>query len=236
MPVYRIPRDDFVFPDPSLAEPSGLLGVGGDLRPERLMLAYANGIFPWYSEGQPILWFSPDPRCVLAADSLHIGRSLKKVLRKGTFHVTLDTAFDRVIDACKQAPRPGQTGTWITAEMRQAYCALHAIGHAHSVEVWLDDQLVGGLYGVAIGGFFAGESMFSSASDASKIGLVWLVRQLNEWGFEIIDAQIRTDTLERMGAVEIDRTEYLQSLKTLVMKPGRVGVWHFDPGFDPLSD
>ena len=236
MPVYRIPRDDFVFPDPSLAEPSGLLGVGGDLRPERLMLAYANGIFPWYSEGQPILWFSPDPRCVLAPGRLHIGRSLKKVLRKGRYQVTLDTAFERVIDACKHTPRPGQTGTWITAEMRQAYCTLHALGHAHSVEVWLDDQLVGGLYGVAIGGFFAGESMFSSASDASKTGLVWLVRQLNKWGFGIIDAQIRTDTLERMGATEINRMEYLESLKTWVLKPGRVGGWRFDPDFDPLSD
>ena len=236
MPVYRIPTDDFLFPDPNLSEPSGLLGVGGDLHPERLMLAYANGIFPWYSEGQPILWFSPDPRCVLTPDSLHVGRSLRKVIRKRSFDVTLDTAFEWVIDACKHTPRPGQMGTWITAEMRQAYCALHALGHAHSVEVWLDGQLVGGLYGVAIGKLFAGESMFSSASDASKTGLVWLVRQLHQWDFGLVDAQIRTETLERMGAVDIDRADYLERIKELVLTEGRVGAWRFDPNFDPLSD
>ena len=236
MPVYRIPVDQIVFPDPSLAEPSGLLGVGGDLRPERLLLAYASGIFPWYSEGQPILWFSPDPRCVLHPDALHIGRSLRKVLRKGVYDVTLDTAFDQVIDACKQTPRPGQSGTWITADMREAYCALHRLGYAHSVEVWADERLVGGLYGVAIGGLFAGESMFSHASDASKTGLVWLVRQLRTWGFGIVDAQVHTDTLERMGAVEIDRSEYIERLQPLVSAQSRVGQWTFDSTFDPLRD
>jgi leucyl/phenylalanyl-tRNA---protein transferase len=236
MPVYRIPEEEFVFPRPELAEENGLLGVGGDLHPERLLLAYATGIFPWYSEGQPILWFSPDPRCVLDPTELHIGRSLRKVLKKRTFRVTLDTAFSSVIDACKETPRPGQEGTWITAEMRAAYCHLHDLGHAHSVEVWSDDELVGGLYGVSLGHLFAGESMFSRESDASKTGLVWLVRQLQQWGFGLIDAQVTTDTLTRMGAVERSREAYLASIAELVAEPGRVGTWSFDEGFHPLLD
>ncbi len=235
MPVYRIPEDEVVFPHPDLSEASGLLGVGGDLRPERLLLAYANGIFPWYSEGQPILWFSPDPRCVLEPTQLHIGRSLRKVLRKNMFTVTLDTAFGRVIDACKDTPRPGQEGTWITPDMREAYCRLHSLGYAHSVEVWLGDDLVGGLYGVALGQLFAGESMFSRASDASKTGLVWLVRQLEQWNFGLVDAQVRTDTLSRMGAVEMARSDYIERISSLVRADGKSGLWTFDPHFDPLS-
>ena len=186
MPVYRIPEDELIFPEPGLSEPSGLLGVGGDLRPERLLLAYANGIFPWYSEGQPILWFSPDPRCVLEPKNLHV-----------------------------------------------AYCRLHEIGHAHSVEVWSGQTLVGGLYGVALGKLFAGESMFSRASDTSKTALVWLVRQLGLWGFEMVDAQIRTYTLMSMGAVELERTEYLERIQPMVRAQGRIGRWTFDPDFDP---
>lgn len=235
MTVYRIPDDEHAFPHPSLAEPSGLLGVGGDLAPERLLLAYANGIFPWYSEGQPILWFSPDPRCVLPPAELRIGRSLKKTLRKSAFRVTMDTAFSDVISACKHTSRPGQEGTWITEEMRDAYVDLHRMGHAHSVEVWLGEELVGGLYGVALGKLFAGESMFSRASDASKTGLVWLVRQLEQWGFGLVDAQVHTDTLARMGAVEVPRSEYLASIGPLVAGGGRVGVWSFEDGFDPLD-
>jgi len=236
MPVYRIPEDEFIFPRPELAASNGLLGVGGDLHPERLLLAYANGIFPWYSEGQPILWFSPDPRCILVPDQLHIGRSLRKVLKKKVDRVTLDTAFSSVIDACKQTPRPGQDGTWITAEMRAAYCALHERGHAHSVEVWLGDDLVGGLYGVSLGGLFAGESMFSRKSDASKTGLVWLVRQLHCWGFGLVDAQVKTDTLARLGAVECSREAYLERLSELIALPGRVGPWSFDEDFEPRLD
>jgi leucyl/phenylalanyl-tRNA--protein transferase len=235
MPVYRIPEDEVVFPHPDQSEPSGLLGVGGDLRPERLLLAYANGIFPWYSEGQPILWFSPDPRCVLEPSQLHIGRSLRKVLRKKAFTVTLDTAFGRVIDACKDTPRPGQEGTWITPDMREAYCRLHSLGYAHSVEVWSGDDLVGGLYGVALGRLFAGESMFSHASDASKTGLVWLVRQLQVWNFALVDAQVQTDTLTRMGAVELARADYIERIGDLVRADGRQGQWVFDSQFDPLS-
>ena len=235
MPVYRIPEDEVVFPHPELSEPSGLLGVGGDLAPERLLLAYANGIFPWYSEGQPILWFSPDPRCVLEPSKLHIGRSLRKVIRSGRYTVSLDMAFERVIDACKSTPRPGQDGTWITEDMQQAYCRLHALGHAHSVEVWSDGELMGGLYGVALGRLFAGESMFSRASDASKTGLVWLVRQLQVWGFELVDAQIYTQTLARMGARELSRATYIERIDSLVRAEGRIGMWSFDDQFDPLA-
>ncbi len=233
MTVYRIPVDEVIFPSPRDADDSGLLGVGGDLRPERLLLGYANGIFPWYSEGQPILWFSPDPRCVLVPNQLHIGRSLRKTLKKSPYRVTLDTAFSEVISRCKKIPRPGQQGTWITKDMEEAYIRLHTLGYAHSVEVWLDDELVGGLYGVALGGLFAGESMFSHASDASKMGLIWLVQQLERWNFKLVDAQIRTETLSRLGATEITRSEYLEQISTLVREPSRLGRWAFDPDFAP---
>jgi len=233
--VYRIPEDDFIFPNPCEADPSGLLGVGGDLRPRRLLLAYANGIFPWYSEGQPILWFSPDPRCVLEPAKLHIGRSLRKSLKKRRFDVRLDTNFEAVIDGCKHTPRPGQEGTWITTGMRDAYLRLHELGFAHSVEVWDGETLVGGLYGVGIGGLFAGESMFSHASDASKTALVWLVRQLGRWDFGLIDAQVHTHTLENMGAEEISREAYLERIGGLIERDSRAGPWSFDEGFDPLD-
>jgi len=233
--VYRIPDDELIFPNPSEAEPSGLLGVGGDLRPRRLLLAYANGIFPWYSDGQPILWFSPDPRCVLEPAKLHIGRSLRKSIKKRHFDVRMDTNFEAVIDGCKATPRPGQEGTWITADMRNAYIRLHELGYAHSVEVWDGEDLVGGLYGVAIGGLFAGESMFSHASDASKTALVWLVRQLERWGFGLIDAQVHTHTLEKMGAEEISRENYLEQISTLIDRASRPGPWSFDGDLDPLD-
>lgn len=233
MTVYRIPVDEVIFPQPHDADESGLLGVGGDLRPERLLLGYANGIFPWYSEGQPILWFSPDPRCVLVPEDLHIGRSLRKVLKKSPYRVTLDTAFSDVISRCKSTPRPGQQGTWITKDMESAYVRLHELGYAHSVEVWSGEDLVGGLYGVGLGGLFAGESMFSHASDASKTGLIWLVQQLHRWNFELVDAQVRTDTLARMGAIEIDRSSYIDRIAALVQQPTRTGRWTFDSGFAP---
>jgi leucyl/phenylalanyl-tRNA--protein transferase len=233
--IYRIPSE-LVFPHPSQAEPSGLLGVGGDLQPNRLLLSYASGIFPWYNEEQPILWFSPDPRFVLYPAELYVGRSLQKVLRQHRFRITLDTAFDAVIQACSFVPRPGQTGTWITTDMMTAYQRLHQLGHAHSVEIWQDQALVGGLYGVAIGRLFAGESMFSTVSNASKVALVALVRQLHRWGFGLIDSQVHTDTLERMGANEIPRPQYLNALPALVGKPHMVHRWRLDDDFDPALE
>jgi leucyl/phenylalanyl-tRNA--protein transferase len=232
--VYRIPEDEFIFPDPEEADESGLIGVGGDLRPERLLLGYASGIFPWYSDGQPILWFSPNPRFVLKPGEIHIGRSLRKTLKKGGYRVTMDMAFEDVISACKTVPRPGQDGTWITADMFAAYCQLHHLGYAHSVEVWRDDDLVGGLYGVALGGLFSGESMFSVAPDASKVGLVRLVQQLAVWGFGLVDAQVRTKTLARLGATEVSRSAYLEQVSDLSGRKSRLGLWCFDEDFAPV--
>ncbi len=235
MTVYRIPRQ-LVFPPPEEAEESGLLGVGGDLQPRRLLLAYSTGIFPWYGEGQPILWFSPDPRFVLELDELHVGRSLRKRLRRGDYRVTMDLAFEEVIGSCKQAPRPGQEGTWITGDMREAYLELHRLGFAHSVETWQGDTLVGGLYGVSLGGLFAGESMFARASDASKVAFVWLVRQLAVWDFGLVDSQVYTDHLDRFGAREIPRADYLERLPELLAMPTRRGPWRFDEGFSGAEE
>lgn len=230
MPVYRIPRE-IVFPDANLAEPSGLIGVGGDLQPQRLLLGYASGIFPWYSEGQPILWFSPDPRMVLHTADLDVPRSLGKIVRRGDYRVTMDTAFAEVLRACKETPRPNQPGTWITEDMERAYTRLHALGFAHSVEAWKGDDLVGGLYGVALGRLVSGESMFAWAPDASKVAFVHFVRQLQIWGFPLVDCQVHTPHLERFGAVEIPREQYLEEIPTLVQQPGRIGAWRFDEGF-----
>lgn len=227
MPVYRIP-EEHVFPDPWMAEDSGLLGVGADLEPDRLLLAYRMGIFPWYSDGQPILWWSPDPRFVLFPEELHVGRSLKKRIRRGDYTIRMDTAFEQVMRACGEVPRPGQDGTWITDEMLDGYVRLHERGYAHSVEAWRDDELVGGLYGVAVGGLFAGESMFTRAPDASKVAFVALVKQLKRWNFGLVDSQIHTPHLERFGAREIDRMEYLRHLQALLRQPDRVGRWSFD--------
>lgn len=233
MPVYRLP-DTHVFPPPDHAEPTGLLAVGGDLHPRRLLLAYAHGIFPWYSEGEPVLWFSPDPRFVLEPPALRVGRSLRKRVRRGDFEVRLDTSFGAVIRSCREAGRPGQSGTWITDEMERAYCELHHMGFAHSAEAWLDGQLVGGLYGVAIGRTFAGESMFAHRSDASKVAFVWLVRQLAAWGYDLIDCQIETDHLARFGARGIPRESFLDRLDDGLHQPLAPGPWRFDPDFDPL--
>ncbi len=232
VPVFRIP-DTHAFPHPSLAEPDGLLGVGGDLDPARLLFGYQNGIYPWYSEGQPILWFSPDPRFVLPTDALHVPRSLKKVMRQGRYEIRLDTDFEGVIRACKAARRKRQRGTWITRDMLRAYIELHRLGFAHSAEAWLDGRLVGGLYGVAAGRLFSGESMFALEPDASKIAFVWLARQLQVWGFPLIDSQSYTEHLERFGARHIPREAYLEALPGLVSQPGRLGRWSFDEGFVP---
>lgn len=202
--------DPAQFPDPkyALVEPDGLLAVGGDLSPARLLNAYRQGIFPWYSEGQPILWWSPNPRAVLFPERLNISRSLRKTLRKRPFRITLDNAFAEVIEACSE-PREGQDGTWITEEMKQAYLHLHHIGFAHSAECWDGDTLVGGLYGVSLGHVFFGESMFARRSDASKIAFVHLVEQLKDWGFGLIDCQVHTGHLASLGAEDIPREKFL---------------------------
>jgi leucyl/phenylalanyl-tRNA--protein transferase len=223
VPVYAL-SDALVFPPPDHAE-DGLLAVGGDLSPERLLLAYQSGIFPWYDEGLPILWHSPDPRCVIRVDGVHVGRTLRKTLRRNEVEVRYDTAFAEVIRACKITRRPGQHGTWITREMQQAYLDLFELGWAHSVETWRDGKLVGGLYGVSIGRMFFGESMFARESDASKIALVRLAERLADWGFRIIDAQVSTDHTIAMGAEEWPREEYLRVLAEDIEYPSRRGRW-----------
>ena len=228
MPVFRL-SERLAFPPPELAEESGLLAVGGDLRPERLLLAYQLGIFPWYHDGLPILWYSPEPRMVLEADRLVVNRSLRKSIRRGRYQVTLDTAFDRVIRACAEVPRPGQDGTWITSDMLAAYLRLHEIGYAHSVEAWDGAELAGGLYGVSLGGAFFGESMFARAPDASKVAFVALVEQLLRWDIRLIDCQVHTEHLERFGAEEWPRERYLARLAVALERPTRRGRWAFDP-------
>lgn len=236
MPVYALPND-LVFPHPRLAEDDGLLAVGGDLSPRRLVLAYANGIFPWYNDDeQPVLWFSPDPRFVLRTADLHIPRSLGKRIRRGDYTITLDTAFADVINACRTQARPGQAGTWITPDMEHAYTTLHRLGFAHSVEAWQDGVLVGGLYGVAIGRSFSGESMFAHAPDASKVAFVWLVRQLQAWGWPLIDCQMETAHLARFGAAPLDRETFLAETAALVGHAVNPEPWSFSPGFSPLGD
>ncbi len=227
MPIYALP-EAHIFPDPRAAEPRGLLAIGGDLHPDRLIKAYCLGIFPWYSDGQPILWHSPDPRFVLELDQLHVPRTLKQRARKQPYRITMDTAFDEVIGACADIPRLGQDGTWITDEMEQAYGELFELGFAHSVEAWIDEQLVGGLYGVSIGGIFFGESMFSRAADASKLAFVALVQQLKLWDFALLDSQVYTDHVGRFGAVEISRDRYLKRLAECLTHETRPGPWSFD--------
>ncbi len=223
------------FPDVSraLVEPNGLLAVGGKLSPECLMRAYRHGIFPWYSEDQPILWWSPDPRMVLFPHELRVSRSLRKTLRRGQYRITLDEAFPRVIKACA-AQRQDDEGTWITAEMMAAYCQLHHQGVAHSVEAWCDGELVGGLYGVAIGKVFFGESMFHRRRDASKVAFVTLVAQLSAWGYGLIDCQVATEHLASLGAREISRQRFIQLLGCYCEEKGRMGPWCFGEGSDPL--
>ena len=227
VPVFRLDRR-LAFPPPEMAEESGLLAVGGDLRPERLLLAYSRGIFPWYAPGQPILWHSPDPRMVLKAEELRVPRSLAKTIRKGPFRLTLDTAFSRVIAGCGSVPRPGQPGTWITPAMKEAYVGLHRQGLAHSVEAWAEERLVGGLYGVSLGAVFFGESMFARAPDASKVAFVALVRQLARWGIGLVDCQVYTEHLARFGAVEWPRRRFLAALEGALARPTRPGPWRFD--------
>ena len=217
------------FPDPRLAltEPDGLLAIGGDLSQPRLLNAYRQGIFPWYSEGQPVLWWSPDPRAVIYPHTLHISRSLRKVMRQRRFRLTCDSAFAQVMRACARVPRPGQAGTWITREMEAAYQALHQAGHAHSVEAWADGELVGGLYGIALGGAFFGESMFSRRRDASKVVLATLVGWLGERGGRLLDCQVMNPHLARMGAVPVARETFLGQLGEALRLPD---WWQAAPG------
>lgn len=216
------------FPDPAhaLRDPDGLLAVGGDLAPERLLRAYAQGIFPWYSEGQPVLWWSPDPRTVFTTDGVHLSSRFRRGLRNSDWSVVADHAFAGVMEACARAPRAGQDGTWITPAMHEAYCALHRLGHAHSIEV-LDGQgrLVGGLYGVAVGRMFYGESMFSGASGGSKVALAALARVLHGWGWPLLDAQLENPHLLRLGAQSWPRERFLAEVRGLVALPGLAGSW-----------
>ncbi len=219
-------QGDAPFPDveTALADPNGLLAAGDDLSAERLLAAYRRGIFPWFSAGQPVLWWSPDPRMVLFPSELKVSRSLAKVLRNSAYEIRFDTAFQDVMRACA-APRPGQNGTWITDDMVNAYAKLHSLGYAHSVETWVEGELAGGLYGIAIGGMFYGESMFMRRRDASKIALVQLVRQLARRGFGMIDCQMRTGHLASLGGREIPRTEFSQRLAELINYALPTGNW-----------
>lgn len=218
MPIYQL-IDDLIFPPQDHAEAGGLLAVGGDLSPRRLLLAYSLGIFPWFSDGEPILWWTPDPRCILRPSDLRISRSLAKELRRGRFRITFDQAFSDVIRACAQTPRKEGPGTWITKEMLTAYDFLYSLGYAHSVECWFEGCLVGGLYGVSLGGCFFGESMFHHVPNASKVAFATLVRRLVELDCQLIDCQQASSHLFAMGAREVTRDEFLRLLNATGVCP-----------------
>lgn len=224
--VFQLGSELF-FPPPSSSRPNGLLAVGGDLSPERLLLAYSQGIFPWYEEGLPILWWSPPVRAVLEPGQVHVGRTFRKTLAKCSFEIRYDTQFAWVIKACAEIPRAGQKGTWILKEMQEAYLSLHQKGYAHSVEVYDQGRLVGGLYGIAIGGTFCGESMFSLVADASKIGFFFLTSHLIQLEFDLIDCQIMNPYLSQLGAYEISRNDFLYRLNHSLKKPTRLGPWEY---------
>ena len=224
MPLFRL-SSRLEFPPAWLARSDGLLCIGGDLSCERILLAYQNGIFPWFSDNEPILWWSPDPRLVLYPSEIRISKSLRKTLKKNRFRITINQAFEQTISACSQPRKDPNEGTWLVEEMKDAYIELHCQGHAHSVETWHQDRLVGGLYGVAMGCVFFGESMFSLESDASKSALVALARHLYAHGFDFIDCQVSTDHLCRMGAVEIPRNRFLDLLGRSIIRQPVSGVW-----------
>lgn len=229
MPLFMI-NERLAFPDPEQASDEGLLAVGGDLSPKRLLLAYGMGIFPWFSPPDPILWWSPDPRCVLFTDEVKISKSMRNVMNQEKFTVTFDTAFLEVMDGCRSVQRPGQHGTWITSEVINSYFRLHEMGYAHSVEVWEGEELAGGLYGVSLGDMFFGESMFTRKSNASKLALIHLCKTLRRQGFEIVDCQIYNDHLGRMGATHIPRSEFLSRLHEGLNRATLKGHWHqFNP-------
>lgn len=223
---YLSENEYFQFPPVESSTPDGIVAAGGNLSPGMLLSAYRQGVFPWYSDGEPILWWSPDPRFVLFPDELSVSKSLRRTLRKDRFSISFDTRFRLVLEGCKRAPRPGQDGTWITKEMQEGYTALHELGYAHSVEAFADGELAGGLYGVALGRCFFGESMFTRVPDASKVALVALVRTLSTLGFPVIDSQVYTPHLARFGAREIPREHYLRLLKGALGEPTLRGNWN----------
>jgi len=228
VPVFRLHDDDADFPAPYLAQADGLLAIGGDLSPLRLFTAYRNGIFPWFEEQGELFWFSPDPRAVLLPDELKVHKSMRSLLNKGRFRITCDEAFHRVMQACAHTPRQGQEGTWISPAFFEGYMRFHLLGLAHSVEVWEGDNLVGGLYGIALGKIFYGESMFSHQDNASKAGFITLVRALKEKGFQLIDCQQETPHLLSLGARNISRVDFMEHLARNVYEPDLRGKWSLD--------
>ncbi len=238
-PYLLSPDPDALFPPASdaLRQPDGLLAIGGDLTPARLLNAYRNGIFPWYSEGQPILWWTPDPRTVFRTDRVRLSSRFRRSLRRSGWQLRADTAFAEVLARCAQSPRPGQDGTWITGAMRAAYGELHRLGHAHSVEVFNGDRLVGGIYGVAVGRMFFGESMFSAESGGSKAALAGLAQRLRDWGWPLIDAQVENGHLLSLGAESWPRPEFLRQVAQLTAAPAdHAGCWTHRFGTMPAAD
>lgn len=227
MPVFLL-SDKISFPPPYLASKEGLLAVGGDLSQKRLLLAYRTGIFPWFSDDEPILWWSPDPRLVLYPEEVRVSKTLKKIIKKKMFHVTMDSAFVQVINQCAKIRLQNDQGTWIVKEMIDAYCKLHESGFAHSVEAWYQGELAGGLYGVSLGKCFFGESMFTRVSNASNVALVKLVEYLNTLSFDMIDCQLTTEHLLRFGAKEIPRVSFLNQLEESLKAPTKKGKWCFE--------
>lgn len=223
--IFQLNDDDYSFPPASMANRQGLLAFGGDLSPNRLIVAYANGIFPWYSEGEPILWWSLDPRLVINPGEMRVSKSLRHTLHSGRFEIRIDTDFEGVMRHCANTPRDGQISTWITDDMVEGYVQLHRMGLAHSFETYCEGELVGGLYGVALGKLFCGESMFHSMTDASKVAFYYLHRFLVEHGFKLIDCQQETNHLVSLGAYTIDRKDYLKQIKELVSEPTLKGNW-----------
>ena len=224
MTVFALEKE-IVFPPVSLADDNGIIAVGGDLSVERLIEAYASGIFPWFSEGDPILWWSPDPRFVLYPGELKISKSMRQVINRNHFEITYDKAFNDVIVACGKIERPLQDGTWITSDMIESYNELHKLGYAHSVEAWSDGELVGGLYGISLGSMFFGESMFSTKSNASKAAFITLIKKLEERGFDLIDCQVYTEHLESLGAREVSRDQFINQIELFIENPTHVGNW-----------
>jgi len=224
MPIYRL-CEDIIFPPPELASGNGVLAVGGDLSPRRLVEAYRNGIFPWYSDGDPIIWWSPDPRYVLFPDELRVSRSMRQVMRRAVFEISFDRDFRAVIEACRTNRRRHEKGTWITDDMLEAYSELHDLGLAHSVEAWKDGTLAGGLYGVSLGGCFFGESMFAAVSNASKAAFIALMERLRARGFTLVDCQVHTAHLESLGARGMPRAEFMRLLAEALKMPTLRGNW-----------
>lgn len=231
MPIFRLSRQDLTFPPQELADPSGVLAVGGDYSVPRMLEAYCRGIFPWPMPSVPVpVWFCPDPRCVLVPEKAHLSRSLRKAMRSGRFEVRADTAFARVLEGCAGTPRPGQRGTWLIRSLRRGLEQLFDVGVAHSVEAWRGGALVGGLYGLSLGGTFFGESMFAVEPDASKVAFATLLGNLIRWGFPLVDCQVRTEHLSRFGAEDWARPVFLEALTRSLELPTRQGHWTFELG------